>query len=86
MPVPIKVEPQPPVYQYTVPTAPFAVRVVVPPLHIAITPADIDIGFADEFAHHLNHDGAVLGGEGQSHQKSRQKLAGDVAPYLNGLV
>jgi hypothetical protein len=46
LPVPIKVEPQPPVYQYTVPTAPFAVRVVVPPLHIAITPADIDIGFA----------------------------------------
>ena len=47
---------------------------------------DIDIGFADEFAHYVNHDVTVFGGERQSHQQSRQKLAGDIAPYLNGLV
>ena len=47
---------------------------------------DVDIGFADEFAHYVNHDVTVFGGERQSHQQSRQKLAGDIAPYLNGLV
>jgi hypothetical protein len=46
-PVPTKVEPQPPVYQYTVPTAPWAVKVAEEPtLQIAATEEVIEVGAA----------------------------------------
>ena len=43
-PVPIKVVPHPPVYQYTVPIAPLAVKVVDVPLQIVFCVAVIDVG------------------------------------------
>jgi len=52
-PVPTNVVPQPPVYQYTVPTAPCAVKVAdEPTLQIAATEEVIDVGAAGaKFGH-----------------------------------
>ena len=43
-PVDTKVEAQPPVYQYTTPTAPFAVKEVDDPLQMVFAAAVIDVG------------------------------------------
>ena len=45
---------------------------------------DVDVGLADELAHHLNGDVLVLRHQRQRHEQCSQKLAGHVAAHLNG--
>jgi hypothetical protein len=53
-PVPIWVKPHPPVYQYTVPWAPLAVNVVVPPAQTVFNDALTEVGAAGGGVTHVN--------------------------------